>query len=54
MSPNLVLVLRVRNKQVIEFVEKPLHLVWHFGVINTGCFFFFLHLYVSLGGGSMT
>lgn len=39
MSPNLVLVLRVRNKQVIEFVEKPLHFVWYFGVINIGGFY---------------
>lgn len=51
MSPNLVLVLRVRNKQVIEFVEKPLHLVWHFGVINTGCFFFFFTSVCVFGGG---
>lgn len=34
MRPNLVLVLRVRDKQVIEFVGKPLRLAWYFGVIN--------------------
>ena len=29
-----MLVLRARDKQVIEFVGKPLHWAWYFGVIN--------------------
>lgn len=44
MKPNLVLVLRVRDKQVIEFVGKPLHMTWYFGVINI--IFFFTSAYV--------
>lgn len=43
MRPNLALVLRVRDKQVIEFVGKPLHLTWYFGVINI---IFFKSVYV--------
>lgn len=43
MRPNLALVLRVRDKQVIEFVGKPLHLTWYFCVINI---IFFKSVYV--------
>lgn len=47
-----MLVLGVRNKQVIEFAGKTLHLAWYFVVINTVVlffFFFFIHLYVHWG-----
>lgn len=46
MRPNLVLVLRVRDKQVIEFVGKPLRLEGCFGVINI----FFNHICVCIRG----
>lgn len=42
-----MLVLRVRNKQVIEFVGKPLHLAWYFGVINTVLVFFYICICVG-------
>lgn len=52
-----MLVLGVRNKQVIEFAGKTLHLAWYFVVINTVVLFFFFFFYTSvcaLGGGSIT